>query len=83
MTTSYSPFLWFLGPGFGLPPALMWKKLLTVLSESGKTSSLIDDVSIVKRYASESSNVIPISCDDEALTKARKEVFLLLISLTV
>lgn len=62
------------GPGFGLPPALMRKKLLTVLSESGKTSSLIDNVSIVKRYASESSNAIPISSDDEALSKARREV---------
>lgn len=83
MTNSYSPFSLVLGPGFGLPPALMRKKLLTVLSDSGKTSSLIDDVSIVKRYASDSSNAIPVSCDDEALTKARKEVFLPLISLTV
>ncbi|KAL1533534.1 Small RNA degrading nuclease 5, variant 2 [Salvia divinorum] len=62
------------GPGFGLPPALMRKKLLTVLSDSGKTSSLIDNVSIVKRYASESSHAIPVSSDDEALLKARKEV---------
>ncbi|XP_042033457.1 small RNA degrading nuclease 5-like isoform X1 [Salvia splendens] len=62
------------GPGFGLPPALMRKKLLTVLSDSGKTSSLIDNVSIVKRYASESSHSIPVSSDDEALMKARKEV---------
>lgn len=62
------------GPGFGLPPALTRKKLLTVLSDSGKTSSLIDNVSIVKRYASESSHSIPVSCDDAALLKARKEV---------
>ncbi|KAH6759147.1 Polynucleotidyl transferase [Perilla frutescens var. frutescens] len=62
------------GPGFGLPPALLRKKLLTVLSDSGKTSSLIDNVSIVKRYSSESSHSIPVSCDDEALSKARKEV---------
>ncbi|XP_047963864.1 small RNA degrading nuclease 5 isoform X2 [Salvia hispanica] len=62
------------GPGFGLPPALMRKKLLTVLSDSGKTSSLIDNVSIVKRYASESSHAIPVSSDDEALMKAKKEV---------
>lgn len=66
------------GPGFGLPPALMRKKLLTVLSDSGKTSSLIDNVSIVKRYASESSHAIPVSSDDEALMKAKKEVFILL-----
>lgn len=56
----------------------MRKKLLTVLSDSGKTSSLIDNVSIVKRYASESSHSIPVSSDDEALMKARKEVFILL-----
>ncbi|KAG8378162.1 hypothetical protein BUALT_Bualt08G0109300 [Buddleja alternifolia] len=62
------------GPGFGLPPALLKKKLLTVLSESGKTSSLIDSISIVKRYASEASHAIPVSSDDEALSKARKEV---------
>ncbi|KAK6159639.1 hypothetical protein DH2020_003020 [Rehmannia glutinosa] len=62
------------GPSFDACPALMRKKLTTLLSESGKTSSLIDNVSIVKRYASESSNTIPVSSDDEALSKARKEV---------
>lgn len=62
------------GPDFGSPPSLMRKKLLTVLSDSGKISSIIDDVSIVKRYASESSHVIPVSSDEEALSKARKEV---------
>nr|XP_048331227.1 small RNA degrading nuclease 5 isoform X2 [Ziziphus jujuba var. spinosa] len=62
------------GPDFGSPPSLVRKKLLTVLSESGKTSSIIDDVSIVKRYASESSHVFPVASDDEALSKARKEV---------
>ncbi|KAK9271020.1 hypothetical protein L1049_026608 [Liquidambar formosana] len=72
-----SPWLFFfsgLGPEFGLPPSFMRKKLLTVLSDCGKTSSLIDDVSIVKRYASESSHAFPVSSDDEALSKARKEV---------
>lgn len=63
------------GPGFGLPSSkLIRKKLLTVLSESGKTASLIDNISVVKRYASESSNSIPVFSDDEALSKARKEV---------
>ncbi|PPS10478.1 hypothetical protein GOBAR_AA10147 [Gossypium barbadense] len=50
------------------------KKLLTLLGDCGKTSSFIDDVSIVKRYASESSHAIPVCSDDEALLKARKEV---------
>ncbi|XP_051139896.1 small RNA degrading nuclease 5 [Andrographis paniculata] len=62
------------GPSFGMPSSLIRKKLLTVLSESGKTSSLIDHVAVVKRYASEASNSIPVSSDDEALTKAKKEV---------
>ncbi|PIN13014.1 3'-5' exonuclease [Handroanthus impetiginosus] len=63
------------GPGFGLPSStFMRKKLSTILSDSGKTSSLIDSVSIVKRYASEASHAIPVSSDDEALSKAKKEV---------
>ncbi|KAK4481329.1 hypothetical protein RD792_012214 [Penstemon davidsonii] len=63
------------GPGFGLPSSsLVRKKLLTVLSDSGKRASLIDSVSVVRRYASEASHSIPVSSDDEALSKARKEV---------
>ena len=52
----------------------MRKKLLSVLSESGKTSSLIDDMSIVKRYSCESSHAIPVTSDDEAFAKTNKEV---------
>ncbi|KAL1317950.1 hypothetical protein HN51_070185 [Arachis hypogaea] len=62
------------GPDFGSPPSFMRKKLLSVLSESGKISSLIDDISIVRRYASESSHAIPVTSDDEALAKTNKEV---------
>ncbi|ESW33378.1 hypothetical protein PHAVU_001G064400 [Phaseolus vulgaris] len=62
------------GPDFGSPPSFTKKKFLSILSESGKTSSLIDDISIVKRYASESSNAIPVISDDEALAKTKKEV---------
>ncbi|GAB2270481.1 Small RNA degrading nuclease 5 [Dionaea muscipula] len=62
------------GPGFGSPPNFLRKKLLTVLSESGKTSSLIDDVSIVKQYGCGTCHSIPVSSDDEALSKAQKEV---------
>lgn len=46
-----------------------------MLSESGKTSSFIDDVSIVKRYASGTCHAFPVSSDDEALSRASKEVF--------
>lgn len=56
----------------------MREKLLTVLSQCGKTSSFIDDVSIVKRYASGSSHAFPVSSDDEALAKARKEVYFIM-----
>ncbi|CAH9075672.1 unnamed protein product [Cuscuta epithymum] len=63
------------GPDFGSPRStFMRKKLLTVLSDSGKTSSIIDSISIVKKYASESSHSIAVSSDDEALSKANKEV---------
>ncbi|XP_010493835.1 PREDICTED: small RNA degrading nuclease 5 [Camelina sativa] len=62
------------GPDFGSPPEVRRKKLLAILNESGKSTSMIDNINIVKRYASESSNSIPVSCDDEALSKAMKEV---------
>lgn len=52
----------------------MRKKLSSILSESGKTSSLVDNISVVKRYASESSNAIPVASDDEALARITKEV---------
>ena len=63
-----------LGPEFGAPPSYMREKLLTILSQSSKTSSFIDDISIVKRYTSGLSHAFPVSSDDEALAKARKEV---------
>ncbi|XP_022981433.1 small RNA degrading nuclease 5-like [Cucurbita maxima] len=62
------------GPEFGSPPSLIRKKLLTILGENGKTSSFIDDVSTVKRYSSESSHAFPVTSDDEALSRAKKEV---------
>ncbi|KAK7845684.1 small rna degrading nuclease 5 [Quercus suber] len=61
-------------PEFGSPPSYMREKLLTILSQSGKSSSFIDDISIVKRYTSELSHAFPVSSDEEALAKARKEV---------
>ncbi|XP_068647867.1 small RNA degrading nuclease 5 isoform X2 [Aristolochia californica] len=62
------------GPDFGSPPSFMRKKLVSVLNESGKNCSIIDDISIVKRYAGGPCNAIPVSCDDEALSRAKKEV---------
>ncbi|XP_012570613.1 small RNA degrading nuclease 5 isoform X2 [Cicer arietinum] len=62
------------GPGFGAPPSFMREKLLSILSEYGKTSSMIDDISIVRRFASETSNSIPVTSDEEALAKTIKEL---------
>ncbi|EPS66236.1 hypothetical protein M569_08537, partial [Genlisea aurea] len=63
------------GPGFGHSRSPFTKtKLVQVFIDSGKTSSLVDDVAVVKRYASESSHSIPVFSDDEALRKAGKEV---------
>ncbi|CAI0625415.1 unnamed protein product, partial [Linum tenue] len=62
-----------LGPDFG-SPSFTRKKILSTLAECGKTSSIIDDISIVKRYSSESSNAFAVCSDDEALMKAKKEV---------
>ena len=70
----YFIFFLELGPEFGSPPSFMRKKLLTVLNDCGKTSSFIDDISIVKRYTSVSSHAFPVAFDDEALSKAKKEV---------
>lgn len=62
------------GPRFGFAPSFTRKKLLTVLQECGKSSTLIDNITTVKRYADVSSHTIPVSSDDEALSKAKKEV---------
>ena len=62
------------GPDFGSPPSFKRRKLLTLLGECGMTSSFIDDISIMKRYASKSSHAIPVYFDDEAILKSRKEV---------
>ncbi|XP_021902467.1 small RNA degrading nuclease 5 [Carica papaya] len=61
------------GPDFGSPPSFTRRKLLSVLNDFGKMSSFIDDVSIVKRYAGELSHAIPVSSDDEALSRAKIE----------
>ncbi|KAK9112893.1 hypothetical protein Scep_020412 [Stephania cephalantha] len=62
------------GPDFGSTPSVIRKKLVTVLSDSGKTCSLVDDVSVVKRYATGSCHAFPVTSDDEALLKAKKEL---------
>lgn len=54
-------------------------KLVSILHEKGKNCSLIDDISIVKRYSDGSCNSIPVSSDDEALSRAVKEVCHMLV----
>lgn len=63
-----------LGPDFGSSPELIRKKLLDILNESGKTTCIVDNMNMVKRYASQTSSSVPVSSDDEALSKAMKEV---------
>lgn len=63
-----------LGPDFGSPPSFMRSKLVSALHNCGRTCSLVDDMSIVKRYSDGSCNSIAVFSDDEALSKAIKEV---------
>lgn len=51
------------------------KKLVSVLSENGQTSSLIDDSSVLRRYAVGTSHAISAVSDEDALGKAKKEVY--------
>ncbi|KAL8141374.1 hypothetical protein V2J09_007395, partial [Rumex salicifolius] len=62
------------GPDFGSPPQFTRKKLHAILEESGKTSTFIDNLSVVKRYASGTSHAIPVSSDEEGSLKLEKEV---------
>ncbi|XP_078441132.1 polynucleotidyl transferase, ribonuclease H-like superfamily protein isoform X2 [Wolffia australiana] len=62
------------GPEFGSAPQFTKKKLVTILHESGRTCTLIDEPSVVKRYSDTASNSIPITSDDGALSKLLKEV---------
>uniref|UniRef100_A0A1D1YE22 Small RNA degrading nuclease 5 n=1 Tax=Anthurium amnicola TaxID=1678845 RepID=A0A1D1YE22_9ARAE len=62
------------GPEFGLAPSFVRKKLFSVLHETGGTCSLIDDISVIRRYSDASCNSIPVTSDDEALSRALKEV---------
>ncbi|WOL01024.1 small RNA degrading nuclease 5 isoform X2 [Canna indica] len=62
------------GPDFGSPPKFTRSKLVSALHKSGKTCSLIDDVSILKRYSDEMCNTIPVFSDSEALSRAVKEI---------
>ncbi|PWZ31273.1 hypothetical protein Zm00014a_031789 [Zea mays] len=62
------------GPDFGSQPSLSRRKLTSILHESGKKCSLIDDMSILDRYSDTSCNSIAVFSDDDALSRSMKEV---------
>ncbi|AQK39851.1 Small RNA degrading nuclease 5-like [Zea mays] len=62
------------GPDFGFQPSLSRQKLTSILHESGKKCSLVDDVSVLERYSDTSCNSIAVFCDDDALSRSMKEV---------
>ncbi|OEL26486.1 Small RNA degrading nuclease 5 [Dichanthelium oligosanthes] len=62
------------GPDFGSQPSLSRRKLTSILHESGKKCSLIDDMSVLERYSDTSCNSIAVFSDDDALSRSMKEV---------
>ncbi|KAL4183776.1 hypothetical protein AMTRI_Chr11g156790 [Amborella trichopoda] len=62
------------GPDFGSPATFLRQKLVAVLSENGRNCALIDGTSVLKRYAHGSCHAIPAHSDDDALSKAKKEL---------
>ncbi|KAJ3671626.1 hypothetical protein LUZ60_007705 [Juncus effusus] len=61
------------GPDFGARQGLKKGKLVSALSQDSKKCSLIDDISVVKRYSDDSCNGISVSSDSEALSRTIKE----------
>lgn len=59
----------------------MSKRILSVLSDCGKTSSFIDDITVVKKYSAGLSHDFPVCSDDETLSRAKKEVLFSLLFL--
>ncbi|XP_006663883.2 small RNA degrading nuclease 5 [Oryza brachyantha] len=62
------------GPDFGSPPLTSRRKLASILHDSGKKCSLIDDASILERYSDDACNSIAVFSDDDALSRLMKEV---------
>ncbi|KAF3793167.1 Small RNA degrading nuclease 5 [Nymphaea thermarum] len=62
------------GPELGSHTPVLRKKLVSLLSENGQTSSLIDDSSVLKRYAIGPCHAISVVSDEDALGKAKKEL---------
>lgn len=62
------------GPNFGKRSGFYKENLLTVLNKHGCQCSVVDRRPILQRFAVGSCHAIPCTSDDEALSKARKEV---------
>ena len=62
------------GPDFGSPPSFSRRNLASILHESGKKCSLIDEAYVLNRYSDASCNSIAVFSDDDALSRSMKEV---------
>jgi hypothetical protein len=62
------------GPDFGSPPSFSRRNLASILHESGKICSLIDEVNVLNRYSDASCNSIAVFSDNDALSRSMKEV---------
>lgn len=62
------------GPGFGKHSTSFKENLLSVLSKHGNQCSVIDRRPMLQRYAAGPCHSIPCTADNEALSKAKKEV---------
>ncbi|CAM0883386.1 unnamed protein product [Alopecurus aequalis] len=62
------------GPDFGCPPSFSRRNLASILHESGKKCSLIDEANVLNRYSDASCNSIAVFSDDDALSRSMKEV---------
>ncbi|KAK3136285.1 hypothetical protein QOZ80_5BG0430980 [Eleusine coracana subsp. coracana] len=62
------------GPDFGSQPSTSRQNLTSLLHESGRKCSLIDNVSVLDRYSDASCNSIAVFSDEDALSRSMKEV---------
>ncbi|KAM0929986.1 hypothetical protein ACQ4PT_001228 [Festuca glaucescens] len=62
------------GPDFGSLPSFSRRNLASILHESGKKCSLIDEVNVLNRYSDASCNSIAVFSDNDALSRSMKEV---------
>lgn len=62
------------GPDFGKRSNLCKENLLSALNKHGNQCSVVDRRAMLQRYAVGPCHAIPCTTDDEALSKAKKEV---------